>query len=234
MNIRNFVISSLREFYKRLLGKFVKKGYQVVELGEYSHAEGYMTTAATDYAHAEGNQTIALGQESHAEGRTTHAEGMQSHAEGFNTHADGAVSHAEGYTTRALGVGSHAEGGVTTAVTAYSHAEGGNTIARNMFEHAEGIWNVSISQVTQHTVGIGTGSTYTKNAHTITTDGKHYIPGVGTYVGTETTLPVGQDLATILGGKATIDGDADKIMVLDQDEYDALPTKDPSTIYVVL
>ena len=35
----------------------------------------------------------------------------------------------------------------------------------------------------------------------ITTDGKHYIPGVGSYVGTEETLPANQDLATVLSNK---------------------------------
>lgn len=141
-------------------------------------------------AHGEGIANIASGRAAHVEGRQCTASNNNTHAEGYNTIASGLVSHAEGNSTEAK--------------ANYSHAEGSHTQNNNEAEHAEGKYNVSISGSTIHTVGIGT-STQRKNAHTITTEGKHYIPGIGTYTGTETTLPTGQDLATVISNlKQTI------------------------------
>lgn len=98
--------------------------------------------------------------------------------------APGIYSHAEGDTTTAKGRGSHAEGVYTTTSTVFgSHAEGKNNIG----------YSNSI-----HEVGIGNNSDNKKNAHTITDDGKHYIPNVGNYTGTETDLTNIKDLATII------------------------------------
>lgn len=107
------------------------------------------------------------------------------------------------YSSSASGTRATAEGADSAASGDFSHVEGRGTSAANEAEHAEGKYNVNISGVTQHTVGIGTSSVH-KNAHAITVDGKHYIPGIGTYQGTETTLPSGQDLATIVNAKAPI------------------------------
>ena len=149
-----------------------------VAYAENSHVEGWKNIAGNNNAHAEGWLTKALGHTSHAEGRGGTANANYSHAEGRDTTASGEASHAEGYVT-------------TTS---------------NQGEHAEGKYNISISGSTIHTVGIGTGASAKKNAHAITTDGKHYIPGIGTYTGTETTLPSGQDLATIVNSKTSNTG----------------------------
>lgn len=93
-----------------------------------------------------------------------------------------------------------AEGQATTASGYASHAEGNSTIANNPTEHAEGKYNISIDGVTQHTVGIGDDN-QPKNAHIITTDGKHFIPGVGGYEGTETSLVGKSDLSTVINNK---------------------------------
>lgn len=124
----------------------------------------------------------------------------------------------------ALGSKSATFGDKSTAIGDASFAEGLNTKATNDGEHAEGKYNISIQNVTQHTVGIGTSSTR-KNAHTITRDGKHYIPGIGTYQGTETTLPSGQDLATIVNNKQDkhIQSDPAEFTFIEEGKwYDAL------------
>lgn len=169
-------------------------------LGSSSHAEGYSTQALVNSTHAEGNTTTASGEAAHSEGYKTTASGNQAHAEGYNTEATANQSHAEGESTTASGINSHAEGYRTYAYGATSHTEGYYTVANNNVEHAEGQFNVTLSN-SIHTVGVGTSLTSRKNGHVITTDGKHYIPGVGSYVGTEETLPADQDLATVLSNK---------------------------------
>lgn len=165
-----------------------------------SHAEGYTTTASGDYgSHAEGYETTASGEISHAEGYSTTASGNYgSHAEGYQSVASGEVSHAEGSST-ASSYYSHAEGQRTTASGNSSHSEGAYTTAQNITEHAEGYCNVShkatsTSQYdgnagnTQHSVGIGNGSSARKNAFEIMQNGDMYVFGVGGYQGTNTKV----------------------------------------------
>ena len=160
------------------------------------------TTSSGTGSVASGYFAVATAMGAHAEGYDCKSKGMGSHAEGWGTLADEYCgAHAEGELTKAKNKAAHAEGTATTASGDSSHVEGKGTVSNNISEHAEGQYNISISGVTQHTIGIGTSSV-PKNAHTITIDGKHYIPGIGTYVGTETTLPTGQDLATIVNAKA--------------------------------
>ena len=109
---------------------------------------------------------------------------------------DAVIITSESTTTEYPNVGAKGEG---------SHIEGVTVNAINKGEHSEGKYNISISGVTQHTVGIGTADDARKNAHLITNDGKHYIPGIGTYVGTETTLPENQDLATVFNTKTAVE-----------------------------
>lgn len=85
-----------------------------------------------------------------------------------------------------------------------SLAIGDNTVTRNIAELACGKNNISILNKTIHTVGIGSASNNRKNAQLITVDGKHYIPGVGGFTGTETTVSQLNDcvdLATFIAGK---------------------------------
>lgn len=121
-------------------------------------------------------------------------EGNYTHSEGNGTWAKGNSSHAEGVGTQAFGYG--------------SHAEGYHCLTTTLGEHAEGTFNVSTNN-TIHTVGMGISETTRRNAHTITKDGRHYIPGIGTYQGTEQLLPTGQDLASVINSKMSAPTDAD-------------------------
>lgn len=128
------------------------------------------------------------------------AEGQCSHAEGLSTSAQGFASHSEGMFSTARGAYSHAEGQNTYARADYSHAEGRGVNVESESAHGEGQYNVSVLDAI-HMVGIGESSSERKNAHTIKKNGKHYILGVGGYVGTE--MSDGQfarikDLATVI------------------------------------
>ena len=182
------------------------EGYSTLAIGGASHSEGSATKATGLHSHAEGDTTEASGEQSHAEGKQTIAEGEHSHSEGYWTKAHGKSSHVEGQglnnTTYSVASGdySHSEGFYTRAFGTGSHTEGTYTIAYNKGEHAEGIYNKSTENVTLHSVGIGTSVNDRKNAHEITTDGKHYILGVGGYDGTNPNSSA--DLATVVNNKA--------------------------------
>lgn len=130
--------------------------------------------------------------------------GIFSHAEGYVTRSRGNASHAEGVATQANGIAAHAEGQNGDARGNASHVEGFETIANSDYSHAEGICNIGYSN-TIHEVGIGVynDGTFRKNAHTITKEGLHYIPGVGGYTGVENLEDV-EDLATVLSSKLSI------------------------------
>ena len=144
-------------------------------------------TASGEGCHIEGAATEALGDYSHAEGLETKARGRGTHAEGWGSLAKGSYSHAEGFQAYTYGD--------------YSHAEGKNTIARSTAGHAEGKCNTGQSD-SIHEVGIGTSTTARKDAHRITKDGKHYIPGIGGFTGVETSAQIAsggvKDLATVI------------------------------------
>lgn len=128
------------------------------------------------------------------------ASGEQSHAEGYDTNAEGRFSHAEGGGSSAWGEMSHAEGYATYAADSYSHTEGRYTMARCAAGHAEGKSNTGqLDSI--HEVGIGTDNVR-KDAHRITQNGKHYIPGVGNFTGVETSAQIAsggiKDLAAVI------------------------------------
>ena len=118
----------------------------------------------------------------------------------LNPSAPGDYSVAEGRGTIAAGTFSHAEGWNTTAPHDACHAEGVGTIAAAYFSHAEGTYNTG-QQDSIHEVGIGSLDSR-KDAHRITIDGKHYIPGVGNFTGVETSAQIAsggvKDLATVI------------------------------------
>ena len=200
------------------------EGYKTHAKGGYSHAEGVATfaesgahaeggyrdlddniipggTASGISSHAEGQNTLAKVKASHAEGIGTTAGGQASHAEGNGTTASGHYSHSEGDSTSANQNSSHAEGKLTVAKGIASHSEGYGTISNNKGEHAEGLWNKS-NKSTIHSVGIGTSDDERYNAHEISVDGKHYIYGIGNYVGDNPTND--NDLVSIINTKADI------------------------------
>ena len=197
--------------------------------GERSHAEGYSTKASGNSSHAEGFATKAIGPNSHAEGAYSEARGLSSHAEGGsvargkNSHAEGGVdavalgdySHAEGRSTQANGEASHAEGDGSVAASYRRHAEGDRTQANKTDSHAEGLMTIANCAAGHaegkfntgqnnsiHEVGIGKNNNERKDGHRITTDGKHYIPGIGNFTGVETSEQIAsggiKDLATVI------------------------------------
>lgn len=161
------------------------EGYKNSVSAQYAHAEGRENTASGSYSHVEGYKTSATAQATHAEGQFTTASAIDAHAEGAYTIASGTCSHTEGWGSETYGYNTASGGG--------SHAEGVCTIAQNLGEHAEGNSNVShkASDIegnagnTQHSVGIGNGSTRT-NAFEIMQNGDCYIIRIGGYQGTDT------------------------------------------------
>lgn len=162
--------------------------------GQYSEIFNHGTTPLTQTASGEG---------SHIEGAGVEATGDYSHAEGLDTKANGRGAHVEGWGSVAKGNYSHAEGfeTYTSKDADYGHAEGKNTIVRSYAGHAEGKCNTGQSD-SIHEVGIGTSTTARKDAHRITNNGKHYIPGVGNFTGVETSSQITsggvKDLATVI------------------------------------
>lgn len=126
------------------------------------------------------------------------ASGIRSHAEGLRGRATGHSSHAEGYRCYAEGDYTHAEGHMTTATGQASHAEGYETVAICNASHVEGKYNTG-QYNSIHEVGIGTNAIH-KDAHRITTDGKHYILNIGGFDGLKaaTEFTTEKDLATII------------------------------------
>ncbi len=139
--------------------------------------------------------SVASGEYSSVQGCSNTASGQASHAEGYETRAIGTASHSEGSTTIAKGDHTHAEGYNTKAYGQYSHSEGYGTIANNQNEHAEGVFNLSTKGVTQYSIGIGTSDAARKNAVEVTSEGKEYILGIGSYDGTNVTSA--KDVATV-------------------------------------
>lgn len=177
--------------------------------GNLSHAEGYNCRAIGDYSHAEGSNNASYANCSHTEGIYNETYGENSHAEGNFNSTDGYCSHVEGEDNSANGDFCHVEGYANTCNAEYSHVEGTDNIARGNCSHVEGASNTSTidnqhieGQYSKesdsiHIVGIGTSGTSRKNAHEITLEGKHYIPNIGGYDGTNRDNAT--DLATVIG-----------------------------------
>lgn len=179
------------------------EGRETLAEGLASHAEGFNTKTggtAVQNTREAGNSTDS-GAYAHAEGNATIAKGVGSHSEGTKTIAIGNDAHSEGRDTIAKGYRSHAEGKSTESEGRSSHAEGEYTQTKNIAEHAEGKYNMSTKDKTLHSVGIGVSESGRKNAHEITSDGKHYILDIGDYDGTNLNTAI--DLATLLKSPIT-------------------------------
>ena len=169
------------------------------------------------------------------EGDNTTASGMYgSHAEGYHTNAIGWGAHAEGNSTTASGNYSHTEGGGTIASGIQSHAEGDHTTANNLAEHASGRYNVSRkasttfgdSGNTLFSVGNGTAYNAIHNAFEIRQNGDIYCSDGTNDVKLQDTITATAANTTALGGLS--------LVKLTQAQYDALATKDNSTLYVIV
>lgn len=224
------------------------EGYQTYANGNgyVAHAEGYQTSAMTPSSHAEGRNTKANGNNSHAEGYGTTASGECSHAEGLGSVAISYSSHAEGFQTSASSVSNvsgidtyygyqvrHAEGYSTLANNASTHTEGYLTIANNFGEHASGVYNNSTSASTTFgdsgntlfSVGNGTDDNARHNAFEIRQNGDIYCSDGTNDVKLQDTITATAANTTALGGL--------KLVKLTQSEYDALSTKESSTLYII-
>ena len=124
--------------------------------------------------------------------------GYISHAEGLSTACMGLSTHAEGMYTYAQGDASHAEGNSCITYGSNSHAEGIGTYTTNSSEHTQGKYNLSNTDITLHSVGIGTLST-PKNAEEILYNGDQFIIGLGGYDGTNPTTS--KSLQTVINSK---------------------------------
>lgn len=187
------------------------EGFDCHATGLYSHAEGSANSSNGMCSHTEGLSNDANGENSHAEGGYNITSGISSHAEGKNNTADGDYSHIEGLDNEVTGECSHVEGYANTCDAYYSHVEGTNNGANGNYSHVEGTSNISTIENQHiegqyskesdsiHIVGIGTSGTSRKNAHEITLEGKHYIPNIGGYDGTN--IESAKDLASELNNK---------------------------------
>ncbi len=157
--------------------------------------------------------------------------GNHSFVVGRTNFANKWCSYAEGEQNLAGGKCSHAEGSFTYANADYSHSEGYKTNANNMYEHASGVYNVSNSASTTFgdsrntlfSVGNGTDGNARHNAFEIRQNGDIYLND-GSKL--QDTVSATTANTTALGGL--------KLVKLTQSEYDALATKDNSTLYVIV
>ena len=160
------------------------------------------------------------------------ASGQGAIAHGQGTIASGGFSHSEGKETTASGSHSHAEGSNCRANGEYSHAEGYNVYAPNNYEHSQGLYNISSTGSTdadKTLFSVGNGNYKgCHNAFDIRQNGDLYFADTDntTYPNRNQKPMVRlQDMYGALGGL--------KLVSLTQAQYDALSTKDASTIYFI-
>lgn len=206
--------------------------------GQITQGEGNVRTYMY-YSHAEGNATYAYGRCSHAEGNSTVSQGNYSHAEGNTTSAMSNHSHSEGQYTIANNVGEHASG-------KYNVSNTGSTDANK----------------TLFSVGNGTSTSARHNAFEIRQNGDIYLSlngqdvklqdqlggssiTVDTSLDSGSTNPVENrviynkidevEQVTAAGLNALNDNLGGlKLVKLTQAEYNALATKDSSTLYIIV
>ena len=212
--------------------------YETVKAGHNAEAfNSDKNIAVGANSHAEGEETVARGGASHAEGMYTYANSGNSHAEGYFSVANGMASHAEGMSTIAEGPVSHAEGSDSIANGRASHAEGAHTIASGENQHVQGIYNIEDTEGKYAHI-VGNGSSYhngvtdvenRSNAHTLDWDGNAWFQGNVSVNGTPTN---DNDLIT----KKYVDNKLSGLTIIKitQAEYDALETKDPNTLYLII
>lgn len=186
-------------------------------------AESFNTT--------EHNEPKAIGECSHAEGFETIAYGFASHAEGDENVALGEASHVEGLYNYAIGYAAHAEGVATSAMKDSSHAEGESTIANCESQHVQGKYNIKDTEDKYaHIVGNGSSKEERSNAHTLDWDGNAWFQGDIFVKGTS------QNDAQKIATEDYVDNKLSGLTIIriTQAEYDALATKDPNTLYLII
>ena len=205
--------------------------------GAYSIMFGQPTSSGD----ASGSKTITGGQWSKAFsegavsiGQMNEARGKWAWAIGSGTRTGDKASFACGNFTSAYSNYSFSEGTYTTANTEASHAAGSYTSTKNRSEFSIGEYNNSVSASTTFgdsgntlfSVGNGTSSSARHNAFEIRQNGDIYCSDGTNDVKLQDTITATAANTTALGGLSLIK--------LTQAEYDALTTKDNSTLYVIV
>ena len=234
----------------------VEGGNSTRATGNQSHAEGFSTSATSQGAHSEGIYSKASGIAAHAEGNSTTASGVYSHAEGQSTTASSQASHTEGMVTTASGNYSHAEGYYTNATNESEHASGKYNVSRKASTTFGDSGNTLFS------VGNGTADNARHNAFEIRQNGDIYLTKDGQDVklqdqlgGSSITVDTALDSGStnpvenrVIYNKideveqvtaASLNALNDnfgglKLVKLSQAEYNALATKDSSTLYIIV
>ena len=216
--------------------------------GTSSLAEGMNTKAYGNACHSEGLGSKAGVENNfniiyaHAEGDHTQAKGTASHTEGFYTIANGNNSHAEGQNTQTNNPSEHASGRYNNSVSASTtFGDSGNTL---------------------FSVGNGTADNARHNAFEVRQNGDIYLTldgqdvklqdqlggssiTVDTALDSGSTNPVQNKViynkideveqVTAAGLNALNDNFGGlKLVKLTQAEYNALATKDSSTLYIIV
>lgn len=190
-----------------------------------------------------------------AQGYGTTASGRRCHSEGLGTTASADASHSEGCNTTASGDYSHSEGEEVTATNVAEHSQG----RYNVSNKANNTWGDSGN--TLFSVGNGTSANARHNAFEIRQNGDIYITKDGSDVKLQDQLGGGgvpesaftaytaatdarlaedeevtaaalNTLNTATAANTTALGGL-KLVSLTQAQYDALATKDASTLYFI-
>ena len=204
--------------------------------GNHSFVVGRTNFANKWCSYAEGEQNLAGGKCSHAEGSFTYANADYSHAEGYQTNANNMYEHASG----AYNVSNSASttfGDSRNTLFSVGNGTDGNA-RHNAFEIRQNgdIYITKDGQDVklQDQLG-GGGSSYTAgDGIDITNDvisvtGKVDTSAITTSISSSSTdsqVPSAKAVYDQLGGL--------KLVKLSQSEYEALATKDNSTLYVIV
>ena len=190
---------------------------------------------------ASGSKTITGGKWSKAFseggvsiGQMNESRGQWAWAIGNITRANGKAAFACGDYTSANYQYAFSEGTNTTANTQASHAAGSYTSTKNRSEFSIGEYNNSVSASTTFgdsgntlfSVGNGTSNNARHNAFEIRQNGDIYCSDGTNDVKLQDTITATAANTTALGGL--------KLVKLTQAEYDALATKDNSTLYIII
>ena len=196
--------------------------------------------------------------------RYTTASGYASHAEGGGCHTTGTASHAEGIGTTANGRCAHVEGVYTVATGKCQHVEGNSNIedTEDKYIHIAGNGNSPTDRRNAYTldwegngwysgdVYVGSTSGLNKDEGSIRLARIDELPDVSNFV-TQESLETKADKSEIpsIAGLATEEyvnnaiASANKnaetingysIEQKTQEEFDALTTRDPNTLYIII
>lgn len=203
-----------------------------------SDLSSYSPYASSKNSFAFGSASVKVSENSFATGYLTKVQGSAgtygNFAQGYMTTASGNRCHSEGLGTSSTADASHSEGHNTTASGNYSHSEGEYVNAINVAEHSQGRYNVSNkandtwgdSGNTLFSVGNGTADDSRHNAFEIRQNGDIYCSDGTNDVKLQDTITATAANTAALGGL--------KLVKLTQSQYDALQTKDASTLYIIV